>query len=121
MGEIDTKPIESVQVAISLFGERKDDSPTKNEVSIAYICIKILRYLNLVEELKSDCSSGIVTEAIVSWLLISYIGSVWQYFSKVKNYFQNYKTAFERMNNFLKVFLCNSCILAPIDFEHKHF
>lgn len=51
MGEIDTKPIESVQVAISLFGERKDDSPTKNEVSIAYICIKILRYLNLVEEL----------------------------------------------------------------------
>ncbi|CAA2957020.1 Hypothetical predicted protein [Olea europaea subsp. europaea] len=31
MGEIDTKPIESVQVAISLFGERKDDSPTKNE------------------------------------------------------------------------------------------
>ncbi|XP_022889820.1 putative WEB family protein At4g17210 isoform X2 [Olea europaea var. sylvestris] len=30
MGEIDTKPIESVQVAISLFDERKD-SPTKND------------------------------------------------------------------------------------------
>lgn len=35
VGEIDTRSIESVQVAISLFGERKD-SPMKNDVSTTY-------------------------------------------------------------------------------------
>lgn len=36
MGEIDTKPIESVQTALSFFGQRNEqrkNSPTKDEVS----------------------------------------------------------------------------------------